>query len=271
MANSVLDYLGSHSLLTLATASKGGIPHATPAFYANDGVTIYFSVAPDSTTAENLSENPVAAVGVSDEPEQWGQSKGAQLKGKVTKLSGDGAKPAIEGFKARYSFLGDAVTNSTYYRLDPHDVRYTDNSASGQDEESNALGVAWKRSIAHRVFRALRPDELADLTSRMKTEAKPAGETIIEEGSEGDKFYIVVDGEAAASHKGGDILSTIGPGGFIGEIAILKGGARTATVKAKTAVTLLALSKSDFEKIVAGDPELKAEFEDVMATRLARG
>jgi uncharacterized protein YhbP (UPF0306 family) len=271
MANSVLDYLSSHSLLTLATASKSGIPHATPAFYANDGVTIYFSVATDSTTAQNLSENPVAAVGVSDEPEQWGQSQGAQLKGAVSTLDGNDKKTAIDLFSKRYSFLGDAVNQGTYFRLDPHDVRYTDNSASGQDEESQALGVAWKRQVAHRVFRALRPDELADLSNRMATETRKAGETIIEEGSEGDKFYIVVDGEAAASHAGGDVLSTVGAGGFIGEIAILGGGKRTATVTAKTDVTLLALSKSDFEKIMEGDAELRREFEDVMAKRLARG
>ena len=271
MANSVLDYLSSHSLATLATASKGGIPHATPAFYANDGVTIYFSVADDSTTAQNLAENPVAAVGVSDEPEQWGQSQGAQLKGAVRKLDGDERSQATQLFSQRYSFLGDAVNQGTYFRLDPHDVRYTDNSASSQDEQSSALGVAWKRQIAHRVFRALRPDELADLSNRMQTENRKAGETIIEEGSEGDKFYIVVDGEAQASHAGGDVLSTVGPGGFIGEIAILAGGKRTATVTAKTDCTLLALSKADFEKIMDSDPELRREFEDVMKTRLARG
>jgi CRP-like cAMP-binding protein len=270
MPETVLDYLGSHSLLTIATASKGGIPHAAPAFYANDGVTIYFSVAPDSTTAANVTQNPVAAGGISDQPENWGESKGAQIKGAVTKLDGDDRKKAIDLFSARYSFLGDAVNQSTYFRIDPHDVRYIDNSGSA-DEQTQALGVAWKRQVAHRVFRALRPDELADLASRMSTETKRAGETILEEGSEGDKFYIVVDGEATASHAGGDILSTVGPGGFIGEIAILKGGPRTATVKAKTDVTLLALSKSDFEKIMESDAELKSEFEDVMATRLARG
>src|SRR3954453_15114010 len=145
MATTVLDYLSSHSLATLATASKGGIPHATPAFYANDGVTIFFSVADDSTTAQNLAENPVAAVGVSDEPEQWGQSQGAQLKGAVTTLGGNDKKTAIDLFSKRYSFLGDAVNQGTYFRLDPHDVRYTDNTASSQDEESSSLGVAWKR------------------------------------------------------------------------------------------------------------------------------
>jgi CRP-like cAMP-binding protein len=270
MPETVLDYLGSHSLLTIATASKGGIPHAAPAFYANDGVTIYFSTAADSTTAANVAQNPVAAVGISDQPENWGESKGAQIKGAVTKLEGADRDKAIELFSARYSFLGDAVNSSTYYRIDPHDVRYIDNTGSA-DEQTQSLGVAWKRQVAHRVFRALRPEELAELASRMSTETKRAGDTIIEEGTEGDKFYIVVDGEATASHKSGDILSTIGAGGFIGEIAILKGGARTATVKAKTDVTLLALSKADFEKIMEADPELKAEFEDVMATRLARG
>jgi CRP-like cAMP-binding protein len=270
MPETVLDYLGSHNLLTIATASKGGIPHAAPAFYANDGVTIYFSIAADSTTAANVAQNPVAAAAVSDQPENWGQSKGAQIKGAVTKLDGEGRKKAIDLFAKRYPFLGDAVNEGTYFRIDPHDVRYVDNTASA-DEQTQALGVAWKRQVAHRVFRALRPDELAEISSRMSTESKNSGDTIIEEGTEGDKFFIVVDGEATASHQGGDILSTIGPGGFIGEIAILKGGPRTATVKAKTAVTLLALSKSDFEKIVESDPELKAEFEDVMATRLARG
>ena len=48
MADPVLDYLGSHSLLTLATASKNGIPHAAPVIYVNEGTTVYFSVAPSS-------------------------------------------------------------------------------------------------------------------------------------------------------------------------------------------------------------------------------
>src|SRR5687767_1620065 len=106
MPESVLDYLGSHSLLTVSTASKGGIPHAAAAFYANDGVTIYFSIAADSTTAANIAQNPVAAAAVYDQPKNWGESKGAQIKGAATKLDGDDRKKAVELFSKRYSFLG---------------------------------------------------------------------------------------------------------------------------------------------------------------------
>jgi CRP-like cAMP-binding protein len=270
MPESVHDYLESHSLLTIATASKGGIPNATPAFYANDGVTIYFSVAPGATTAKNVAQNPIAAVAITDPPESWGEARGVQIKGAVTQLDGADRDRAISLFSDRYAFLGDAVSSSTFFRIDPHEVRYIDNTATA-DDQTQSLGVAWKRQVAHRVFRALRPAELADLAARLSTETRNAGETIIEEGTEGDRFYIIVDGEATASHAGGEILSTVGPGGFIGEVAILKGGPRTATVKAKTDITLLALSKADFDKLTASDPEMKAEFEDVMAARLARG
>ena len=100
MADPVQDYLDSHSLLTLATASKNGIPHAAPVIYVNDGTTVFFSIAPGSTSAANLTENPVAAIGVADNPDDWNAAQGAQLAGNVTKLSGDDAKKAAGLFSA---------------------------------------------------------------------------------------------------------------------------------------------------------------------------
>lgn len=269
MSDSVFEYLGSHSLLTLATSSKGGIPHAAPTFYANDGTQLYFSVAPDSVTAQNLAENPLAAVGVADSTDDWSSARGVQIAGSVEPVNGAEAQRAAELFKSRYPFIGAGADSTPYYRLDPHDVRFVDNSGAG-DEQSQALGVAWKRDVVHRVFRHLRPDELRELTSRLSTESVKAGETLIEEGTEGDRFYVIVDG-AVETVKGGEVLSTQGPGSFVGEIAILKGGARTATVRTTTDTTVVSLSKSDLEKAVADNPELKREFEDVMKSRLARG
>lgn len=270
MADSVFDYLASHQLLTLATASKGGIPHATPCMYANEGTTVFFSTADDSTTATNLAENPVAALAVTDDPgDDWNSARGAQLTGKVTRLSGDDAATAAELFAGRYPFLGSA-TATTYYRLDPHDVKFVDNTSSG-DDEKQALGVSWKRTVVHRVFRSLRPDELADLTSRMDTETFSAGDTLIRAGEEGDRFYVIVDGRARATNADGQTLTELGPGSFAGEIAILRGGPRTATVTAVGDVTAVSLSKGDFERILDTSPELRAEFEEISAERLARG
>ncbi len=271
MADSVFEYLAEHNLLALGTASKAGIPHVTPCFYANDGTTFYFSTAADSTTAQNLAENPVAALAVADDPgTDWSAARGAQIAGKVTRLEGADAASAAALFAQRYPFLGSGPEGSPFYRLDPHEVHFLDNASSG-DEEHEVLGVRWNRSVVHRVFRHLRPDELDELSSRMSTETVPAGHTLIEAGTEGDKFFVIVDGKATATNAAGEMLSSLGPGSFAGEIAIMRGGPRTATVTADTDLTVVSLSKDDFEQVLDTSPELRREFEAVTAQRLARG
>lgn len=271
MAGSVFEYLAEHNLLALGTASKGGIPHVTPCFYANDGTTFYFSTATDSTTAQNLAENPVAALAVADDPgSDWSAARGAQIAGGVTRLDGADAAAAARLFAERYPFLGAGPEGSPFYRLDPHEVRFLDNSSAG-DEEQETLGVRWNRSVVHRVFRHLRPAELDDLTGRMSTEVVPAGETLIAAGTEGDRFYVIVDGQAEATNAAGETLTTLKPGSFVGEIAILRGGPRTATVTAVTDLTVVSLSKGDFERVLDISPELRREFEAVTAQRLTRG
>jgi uncharacterized protein YhbP (UPF0306 family) len=213
MADPVLDYLGSHSLLTLATASKNGIPHAAPVIYVNDGTTVYFSIAPASTSASNLSENPVAAIGVADNPDDWNAAQGAQLVGNVTKLSGADAKLAAGLFTQRFSNLGDAVDQAPFYRLQPHDVRYVDNKSSS-GEKNEALGQSWVTNVVHRVFRHLRPDEVDSLSKKFSKESFKSGTTMIEQGTAGDRFYLIVDGVARTTR--GARISTSGPGGFVG-------------------------------------------------------
>lgn len=270
MADPVLDYLGSHSLLTLATASKNGIPHAAPVIYVNDGTTVYFSIAPSSTSAANLAENPVAAIGVADNPDDWNAAQGAQLVGNVSKLSGDDAKKAAGLFTQRFSTLGDAVDSAPFYRLQPHDVRYVDNK-SGSGDKTEALGQAWVTNVVHRVFRHLRPDEVDSLSKKFSKETFKAGSTMIEQGTAGDRFYLIVDGVARTTNAQGQELSTSGPGGFVGEIAILADRPRTATVTAATDVNALSLSKADFESVMQASPDLRRDFDVVVAERLARG
>jgi uncharacterized protein YhbP (UPF0306 family) len=270
MADPVLDYLGSHSLLTLATASKNGIPHAAPVIYVNDGTTVYFSIAPASTSASNLSENPVAAIGVADNPDDWNAAQGAQLVGNVTKLSGSDAKLAAGLFTQRFSNLGDAVDQAPFYRLQPHDVRYVDNKSSS-GEKNEALGQAWVTNVVHRVFRHLRPDEVDSLSKKFSKESFKSGTTMIEQGTAGDRFYLIVDGVARTTNAQGEELSTSGPGGFVGEIAILADRPRTATVTAATDVNALSLSKADFESVMQASPDLRRDFDVVVAERLARG
>ena len=147
MAESAYEFLGSHELLTLATASTDGKPHATPIFYVSDRATLHFALAANSTAARNLADNPRASIGIGDAPDpgqSWEDAKGVQIDGKVVRLDGDDASAAAEQFRSRYPHLGDAVTAGPFYRLDPEDVRYVHNDIPG-DEDFEALGAHWHR------------------------------------------------------------------------------------------------------------------------------
>jgi uncharacterized protein YhbP (UPF0306 family) len=266
MSESLSEYLDRHRLLALATASKAGIPHAASAFYANDGISLYFSTAPESVTSKNLAENPFAAIAIADDPDDLGQSKGVQISGSVASAEGDEAAKAATLFRQRFPSLGDAVDDAPYYRLEPNDIRYVDNEQSDGDE-LKALGVTWKRNVIHRAFRHLRPDELNRLASHLQTETRAAGDTIVEEGSEGGDFYVIAEGRAEATNQAGTFHSLLDAGSFIGETAILTDEPRTATVKALTDVTLVSISEKDLEALYDDIPQLREELEDVMRSR----
>lgn len=82
---------------------------------------------------------------------------------------------------------------------------------------------------------------------------------LIRAGDPGDCFFILVDGNVQVETPavfGTKIIATIRAGSVFGEIAFLDGGARTATVRARTAGTMLRVSRSSFIAIQAWEPQL---------------
>jgi uncharacterized protein YhbP (UPF0306 family) len=144
MPESAFEYLSSHSLLFLATASTSGDVHVAPMFYATDGRSIFFSAPDGSATAGNLQQNPRAALAVADDVSDWGRARGLQIAGTVSELDGDEETRAGELFKARFAHLGDAAMHSHYWRLDADDVRYVHNDEGG-NEQFETLGQTWSR------------------------------------------------------------------------------------------------------------------------------
>ncbi len=90
------------------------------------------------------------------------------------------------------------------------------------------------------LFSGLSKKELELLARLLKEQKHPAGSTIVEDGQGGLGLYIIKEG-AASVRKKGRTLARLGPGDFFGEIAVLDGGPRTASVVADRDTVSLAL------------------------------
>jgi uncharacterized protein YhbP (UPF0306 family) len=144
MPESAFEYLNSHALLFLGTASREGRVHVAPMFYATEGKAIFFSAPDGSETASNLQQTPTAAAAVADPVTDWNKARGLQIAGPVTELSGDDEAAAGALFQAKFPHLGDAALHTHYWRLDAEDVRYVHNDESG-NESFESLGQTWTR------------------------------------------------------------------------------------------------------------------------------
>jgi anti-sigma regulatory factor (Ser/Thr protein kinase) len=117
------------------------------------------------------------------------------------------------------------------------------------------------------IFAPLPDDLLEVLAAKLIPFSVSANETIIREGDPGDLFYLVGAGELDVSVEGCHV-TTLGPRDSVGEIALLRNRRRTATIVAKEAVELYALTREDFLTAVESHEASRRAAEDLIATRL---
>jgi MFS family permease len=118
------------------------------------------------------------------------------------------------------------------------------------------------------IFTPLPGTSLEQLATRLVPLRFEAGTVIVREGDEGDRFYMVAEGELEVSQNGARI-GELTAGGYFGEIALLRDTSRTATVTATTGTVLYALDREDFLAAVTGHPQSAEAAETVMSARLA--
>jgi CRP-like cAMP-binding protein len=87
------------------------------------------------------------------------------------------------------------------------------------------------------------------------------------ENETGNECYIVIDGQAAVT-IGGQHVATIEPGGFFGEMALLDGGPRIATVTAASDMELLVLSRREFLELIDQVPSVTRRLLEGLGARL---
>jgi CRP-like cAMP-binding protein len=95
--------------------------------------------------------------------------------------------------------------------------------------------------------------EIGKHADQVKVEA---GRVLAQQENKGWEFIFIVDGKARVD-KGGEIIRRLSEGDFFGEISLIDGEPRTATVTAETDMTLLVVNKTSFDHLLAKVPGLQ--------------
>ncbi|NWY99716.1 KAP0 kinase, partial [Loxia curvirostra] len=115
-----------------------------------------------------------------------------------------------------------------------------------------ALAKAIEKNV---LFTHLDDNERSDIFDAMFPVTYIAGETVIQQGDEGDNFYVVDQGEMDV-YVNSEWATSVGEGGSFGELALIYGTPRAATVKAKTNVKLWGIDRDSYRRILmASSPQ----------------
>jgi CRP-like cAMP-binding protein len=117
------------------------------------------------------------------------------------------------------------------------------------------------------LFAGLDDRELGQISASLKERRFGAGDTVTEEGAGGAGFFIVEDGEADVSVDGAP-RGQIGPGDYFGEIALLTGSDRTATITARSDMVCWGMTPWDFRPLVESNSAIAWKLLTAMADKL---
>ncbi|HXV35898.1 MAG TPA: cyclic nucleotide-binding domain-containing protein [Myxococcota bacterium] len=105
------------------------------------------------------------------------------------------------------------------------------------------------------LFEELTTRQLMNLANEVHEQRHPAGVTIFREGEPGDCLYLIVEGQVRVT-RGETLLREQGPKSFFGEIALLEGESRTATIATLTPARFLRLDRDDLLRLMEELPAI---------------
>ena len=121
------------------------------------------------------------------------------------------------------------------------------------------------------LFSELSDEDLDDLYRIAEPVALQAGQALMEEGDPGDSLYIATEGRFEICKRSGErevVIAGSGPGDVIGEISLLEGSPRTATVRAVSDAYLMKISREAFTQLLARSPSAALGVLRTMTARL---
>ncbi len=123
------------------------------------------------------------------------------------------------------------------------------------------------------LFKDLQDEELEKLALRLKERVYPPNTAIVREGASGDSMFIIKNGKVEVKKRepavGVDFtITTLNNGSCFGEMALLTGKPRTATVIATQATEVFVLEKNDFEALLREHPSISMSLNKIVAARI---
>ena len=95
----------------------------------------------------------------------------------------------------------------------------------------------------------------------------PAGHVLMREGASGNEFFVIVDGTVMID-RGGATIRSLGPGDFLGEIALVDDGPRTATATTESPAKLLVVGHREFHSLMNQFPAIQTCVLQALAQRV---
>lgn len=175
----------------------------------------------------------------------------------------------------------DAVYSRIWYQLQrrgleiPFPIHTVHLHPSAAEPPQQEAAIESKARLLARIdlFKDFDPERLRRLAQQARRELYDHGEKLVREGEQGDSLFVVDTGRALVTRSGPTgattaiELAVLGPGDFFGEMSLLTGEPRSATVSADGSCTVLVLAKDAMEPLVKEDPELAAALSRVLAAR----
>lgn len=177
--------------------------------------------------------------------------------------------------------LGDEALERTVVRVYDHlpwesrelattylfrDTRWAENLAGRPVVRHDELAALLRDML---IFKDLSPADMAALCRRFGVERFRPGRAIVEQGDEGDRFYVIQKGTVEVLLEGptgpASVLAHLRNGEYFGEVALLERCPRTATVRATTDTSAYVLQKADFDRFVESAGEAGAQVVETIA------
>jgi CRP-like cAMP-binding protein len=118
------------------------------------------------------------------------------------------------------------------------------------------------------LFERCSKSELGEIAMLADELDLPSARELTREGASGYEFIVLVEGEAEVV-RGVRVVNKLGPGDFVGEIALVSGKPRTATVRTKGPARVLVVTASGFRTLMHDVPSIKDKVLEAVTSRLA--